>query len=340
MRALLLCVGAAALSPLSPAAMLRQWRAERASATAELIDPSRYHLQLLFVDDDNARGRVAEGVLEAVAEWADAGWWLYPFSATLGDDDDAQPDAAPLPWAPAPLAAPDAAIEVMEELGLCSTRARAAGAEIALEDLDSHDLVVCLDFEVRDRLMRRIPAADRSLYEAKVRCLSDFASVELGEEPSEEEVARTGGVIPPRLAARAAPFRDALARDGAFDALRAAPAPRERALALTDAGAAALAPAGSWRHSEAALVYACAGLTRFCKATIDDGFVACYERLLGACFCRREHLDVAWEDAETIVRRHVFTGVFTPEERRARFEQHIAELRGRLDRGGEGGGGG
>ena len=33
----------------------------------------------------------------------------------------------------------------------------------ALEDLDSHDLVVCLDFEIRDRLMRRIPAADRPM---------------------------------------------------------------------------------------------------------------------------------------------------------------------------------
>ena len=38
-----------------------------------------------------------------------------------------------------------------------------------------------------------------------------------------------------------------------------------------------------------------------------------------------------WEEAEDILRRHVFTGVFTPEERRERFEQHISQLRERLD---------
>ena len=66
---LLLSSGASALSslPSSPTSLLRQWRAERARATAAQLDPSRYHLQLLFVDDDNARGRVAEGMLE-VAE--------------------------------------------------------------------------------------------------------------------------------------------------------------------------------------------------------------------------------------------------------------------------------
>ena len=66
---LLLASGASALSslPSSPSSLLRQWRAERARATAAQLDPSRYHLQLLFVDDDNARGRVAEGMLE-VAE--------------------------------------------------------------------------------------------------------------------------------------------------------------------------------------------------------------------------------------------------------------------------------
>ena len=47
------------------------------------FDASRYHVQVLFVDDDGVRARVCEALLERVAEWADAGWWVYPNSATI-----------------------------------------------------------------------------------------------------------------------------------------------------------------------------------------------------------------------------------------------------------------
>ena len=34
--------------------------------------------QVLFVDDDASRARTCEALLERVAGWADAGWWLPP----------------------------------------------------------------------------------------------------------------------------------------------------------------------------------------------------------------------------------------------------------------------
>jgi hypothetical protein len=134
-RRFLMCAClASAYGSTTPSEVLRVWRQARVGSTASVLDVSRYHLQLLFVDSTNQHARVAEGVLERVAEWADAGWWLYPHAATIGGGLDG---LGPLPVTRAACA----------ELGLCAVRSAAAGASLCRADLDSHDLIVCLDEE-------------------------------------------------------------------------------------------------------------------------------------------------------------------------------------------------
>ena len=77
----------AALS-LSPSGMMHTWRQQRMASFAAAFDSSRYHVQICFVDDDGVRGRVCEAMLERVEEWADAGWWIYPCSASIGSVAD------------------------------------------------------------------------------------------------------------------------------------------------------------------------------------------------------------------------------------------------------------
>ena len=80
----------------SPQAVVHAWRAERLDRFAASFDASRYHAQVLFVDDDGARARTCEALLERVAIWSDAGWWIYPHSATTSASG--VPDgSAPLP---------------------------------------------------------------------------------------------------------------------------------------------------------------------------------------------------------------------------------------------------
>lgn len=303
----------ACAASFTPSEVLRVWRQARVGSTASVLDVSRYHLQLLFVDSTNQHARVAEGVLERVAEWADAGWWLYPHAATIGSDLDG---LGPLP----------ATLAACAELDLCAVRSGAPGASLCREDLDSYDLIICLDDEVRLAILRwlrdDLHEHDVSYYECGRLCLlSDFISLET------DAVARGAPPVLQRsLMNRVAPFVARAPLAGGLAATRAWPQPGGPSLTLDLDGVARAAPDGSWRAAEAGILLACAGLTRFCKETINAGFVTAYGALLAEMFHAPEHADAVWADAEPRVRTHSFTGALTPGEREKLFDLHIAAL--------------
>ncbi|CAH0375873.1 unnamed protein product [Pelagomonas calceolata] len=142
---------------LTPQALLAEWQAARIKSLD--VDASRYHAQVLFVDDDNARARMAESCADALAHWADAGWWIYPHSCSLTEDqaliENPRQEA------------------ILTSLGFDGTRVTAAGAALAKEDLDAYDLVICADAAVRDAVL----ALGEESYETSVRLLADFATV-------------------------------------------------------------------------------------------------------------------------------------------------------------------
>ena len=149
-----LCVSSA----LTPQGVLVEWQKARVQSLD--VDASRYHAQVLFVDDDNARARMAECCADALAHWADAGWWIYPHACSLIEDQALRSD----PRQEA----------ILTSLGFDGARVTAAGAALAKEDLDAYDLIVCADAAVRDAVLAL--GGDES-YETSVRLLEDFATV-------------------------------------------------------------------------------------------------------------------------------------------------------------------
>ena len=149
-----LCVSRA----LTPQGVLAEWQKARVQSLD--VDASRYHAQVLFVDDDNARARLAESCADALAHWADAGWWIYPHACSLTEDQA--------------LVKHPRQEAILTSLGFDGARVTAAGAALAKEDLDAYDLVVCASATVRDAVLAL--GGDES-YETSVRLLEDFATV-------------------------------------------------------------------------------------------------------------------------------------------------------------------
>ena len=149
-----LCISSA----LTPQGVLAEWQKARVQSLD--VDASRYHAQVLFVDDDNARARMAESCADALAHWADAGWWIYPHACSLTEDQalilNRRQEA------------------ILTSLGFDGARVTAAGAALAKEDLDAYDLIVCADAALRDAVLAL--GGDES-YETSVRLLEDFATV-------------------------------------------------------------------------------------------------------------------------------------------------------------------
>jgi hypothetical protein len=98
---------------------LSAYQKVRAIETTHSLDASRFHFQILFVDNNSFHGRTAECLLGKVAEYNDAMCVLFPASATI----------TVLSYSQAPLdaAAPAMAIALCEALGLCDDKCSATG---------------------------------------------------------------------------------------------------------------------------------------------------------------------------------------------------------------------
>ena len=150
----------------SPMGMLQQWRQMRLQRFREAFDCSRYHTQVLFVDDDGSRARACEAILERIAEWADAGWWIYPHSASIGIVADGD-------------AAPPSLRQTADRFSLSRARMEAGAARLDRSDLDSYDLIVCVDLSVQEQARARgctraCPQSGASLSKSHVIALSHF----------------------------------------------------------------------------------------------------------------------------------------------------------------------
>jgi len=138
MQMLLSSLFATSLS-LSPSSMLNQWRSDRIGAFGRAFDASRYHIQVLFVDDDGVRARVCEAMLERVAEWADAGWWIYPNSASIGTVKDGD--------------APPPSLQRTLSFELAANRLNAPAAVLQESDVSGgYDVIVCTDLAVLEQV--------------------------------------------------------------------------------------------------------------------------------------------------------------------------------------------
>jgi hypothetical protein len=191
------------------------------------IDWRRHHLQILFVDASpgGARAKLAAALFERVAEWNGYGRALAATAAVVarpgGAENDADAGATTTTTATAAAALPLAtAAALMRQASLLNLPprdfARAAEVLDLPGDLDMHDVIVAVDEEARDAVLRAVEAD----YEEGAESSADDAPT--GNAPSSSPTSSSPSSWPPRTA------RAALAYYG----------PRVRTLA--DYGAVAL----------------------------------------------------------------------------------------------------
>ena len=287
------------------------------------------------MDNDNFHGRIAEGMLTQIADYNDALGTLLPYSATI----DVSPKA------PLDSAAPEEAVAVCEALGLCSATCSEDGTSFSLSYLDQYDLIIAMDDEIQSLILRSIPP-EISGYEQKCRLLSEFLSIDFcgiqskgGNILTDESLQN---MIEPGLWERAKPFYYMATNNSGSDIssifLNSTTTwndvyqPR-MILSETESGMMAAVPNQvGWPLVEAAMLVACAGITRFCLDTMDAQFDAAFDTLLGLHFCRSEHLEYSVSQADDQLRLGSLsvTGYFSPEERHSRIENHFEELRSKL----------
>ena len=335
---IVICSGAILVQAFSPADSndgfsLSAYQRARALETSNTLDASRFHFQICFVDNDNFHGRIAEGMLARVAEYNDALFTIFPASATIASSPKAPRDAA----------APKEAVAICEELGLCSAVCSEMGTSFDMSFLDQYDLIVALDEEIQLLILRSLPAEQG--YESKCRLLSEFLSDDFyninakNENDASVEKKKTSDsalidMIQPELWERAGPFYE-MAK-GSSSSIFASSSTISKDVAeprmiLSETGAAVPNTVG-WPFVEAAMLVACAGVTRFCLDTMDSQFDLALQSLLDTFFYREDHLGISVDEADAQLRKGSFsvTGYFSPRQRRERIEQHLADLRSRL----------
>lgn len=290
--------------------ILNEWRRARVSETAGSIDASRYHLQILFVDDDNERGRIAEGLFERISVFNDLGFWLYPWSATVSSGTKIS------------LRTPSVgSLAVCQALSLCPESSRRPGALLNDADFDYYDMIVCLDDDVRAAIFRTLSPEKQDFYDRRIVLLSDFIGVYDSEDPLV-----LLNMLQPDLTGRCAGLM--LSGEMWSDSMRAKPT-KGVGLILSPDGM--VVPSDDpWPTAQAAMILATAGLTKFCRTTIDESFSTAFDCLLETYFYREEDLLLSIREADEVIRRNTISGFFSLEERQRRFEAHREKLAMRL----------
>jgi hypothetical protein len=245
-------------------------------------------------------------------------------------------------------------VAICNSLGLCPATCAEDGTSFNLSYLDQYDLIIAVDDEIQNLILRSLPPSSGSGngndegYENKCRSLSEFLSVNFcGAENSQEVTQQMiQDMIEPGMWEKAKPYYDAakaLVVDSSssgggggggdiFSESKSTDVYNNPRMILNENGAAIPNQSG-WPLVEAAMLVACAGITRFCLDTMDAQFDDAFEQLLGRHFYRREHLDMSIEDADDQLRLGCLsvTGYFSPKERHARITNHFENLRSKFE---------
>ncbi len=268
--------------------------------------------------------------------FSDALFTLFPYSATI----EASPNA------PIDPAAPEEAVVICDNLGLCSTTCSEDGTSFNLFDsLDQYDLIIACNDEIQNQILRSLPSPTATStgdnvttvgYEHKCRSLSEFLSVSFCGAENDKEITQQTiqDMIEPGMWEKSKPYYDASCSTTGGDIFsESTPSdvysnPR---IILNENGAAIPNQSG-WPLVEAAMLVACAGITRFLLDTLDAQFDTAFAQLLDRHFYRHEHLNISIEAADDQLRRGSLsiTGYFSPKERERRIVRHFEALSSKL----------
>ena len=303
---------------------LSYYQKARAQETSNFLDASRFHFQILCVDDDNFHGRIAEGILARQAEYNDALFTLFPSSATIEGSAEAPRDSAPSPIA----------LEICNDLGLCPTRSSELGTAFDISYISEYDLIIAMNESVQSLILRSLPSD--SGYEPKCRTLSEFLSTDFCGIQSQGDVteALLKDMFEVDLWQRVEPFYD-LVKDSSstiFSQSLDANDIHQPSFVLSETGSA-VPNTNGWPQVQAAMLVACTGIVKFCLDTMDAQFDASLDNLLQKNFYKPQHLDFTVEQADDQLRKSSFsiTGYFSPKQRQERIKRHFDSLREKFE---------
>lgn len=137
----------------------------RWDSTYPHVDWTRFHLQILFVDESHKfRSRIAEGLLTRIADWNGYGRALYPESRGFRAEQNAHLELG------------DASILLGEcsRLKLPTYVMKAARECFAREELEHYDLILAMDEVSLEAILATVEEDEREYYESKVMLLSRF----------------------------------------------------------------------------------------------------------------------------------------------------------------------
>jgi len=250
--------------------------------------------------------------------FSDALFTLFPYSATI----EASPNA------PIDPTAPEEAVVICDNLGLCSTTCSEDGTSFNLfNSLDQYDLIIACNDEIQNQILRSLPPpTDTSTGDnvvtpdTKCRSLSEFLSLSFCGAENEKEITQQTiqDMIEPGMWGKAKPYYDASCSTSGGDIFSYSMS--------SDVYS-------NWPLVEASMLVACAGITRFLLDTLDAQFDTAFAQLLDRHFYRHEHLNISIEAADDQLRRGSLsiTGYFSPKERERRIVRHFEALRSKLE---------
>jgi hypothetical protein len=329
--------------------------------TCQAMDATRMHFQILLVDSDNVKGRIAEGLLAKIADYNDARLVIFPASATMILDDKTPRDAAPSA----------SVIQICRLLQLCPELTRATtttasqheqhndndnnsiitqlGTQFSMSYLDDYDLIVCMDDDIQTRILRALEMEHQDYYGPRIRLLSEFTSPDFyaSIRPTTTTTTTTSSsskndnindnvvsMLSPDLWNHVQDHVDmVMNRSSSIFAYTAA-----------GGGGGDIALDKEWPLVQAAMIVACAGICRFSLDVMDAHVEEAFQALLERNFCRPEHVPgtlmtppleeqkedhAFWNQADDQLRKSSFaiTGYFSPQQRRTRLQNHVDQLR-------------
>lgn len=308
---------------------LKSYQRARAQETSKYLDASRFHFQILFVDDNNFHARISEGIFERLAEYNDALFTLFPSSATITASNKSPLDSAPS----------QEALSICDSLGLCSMKCAEFGTAFDISYLEDYDLIIAMNDDVQSRILSSLPS--NSGFEQKCRSLNEFLSedfyssvVTFDKNKKDNELQNMMEV---ELWDRVQPFYETLKTRSttnsldvfSSDSILSMQDINKPRLTISEGGAAIPNMQDPWPVQEAGLLIGCAGLVRFCLDSMDAQFNLAFEGLMEKFFHREKDLNLSLEEADSLLRKGSFaiTGYFSPKERKERIRTYFENLR-------------
>jgi len=331
---------------------------------------SRFHFQILFVDNDNFSSHIAECIIQNIIEYNDALCTLFPESATIQSTQQLEygREAVGTQQQQSYSRTSDI-MKLCNTLGLsyCTTTDDTISPYFDLTLLDKYDLIISMNDDVQSKIVRSLSNVEGMAgYEQKCRLLSEFLSMDFcgvnndeedgggvdKESSSDTESTAFMNMIPSELLDRVEPYYDQLTNKkneassidtDDTDTVPTTPQSsttfqltgsdiNEPRMILSNNGAMIPNPTG-FHPTISSLLVACTGLTKFCLDTMDRQFDLAFQNMLNLHFKRQSDLEYTLEEADAQLRRggQGVSGYFSPEQRKERIEKHMTKLRLTLD---------